>query len=165
MASTDSPNASLTPGVTHWREAMSSLRAGVAEREITPRVGIASGIWGAAKKSRSESIHIGLFLTAIAREGSDKRRSFIVGIDLCVLGCAECADDMLDRIAKGVGVSRDQILFSSSHTHAVPMPCLHRAIKDGSELVPEFRELIIDKTIEACIEAGSKIADVDITWG
>jgi hypothetical protein len=165
MASTDSPNATLAPSITHWREAMSSLRAGVAQREFTPKVGIASGIWGAAKKSRSESIHIGLFLTAIAREGADKRRSFIVGIDLCVLGCAECADDMLEQIAKGVGVSRDQILFTSSHTHAVPMPCLHRAKKDGSELVPEFRELIIQKSIEACIDAASKIADVDITWG
>ena len=165
MASTDSPNASLTPGVTHWREAMSSLRAGVSQREFTPQVGIASGIWGASKKSRSESVHIGLFLTAIAREGSDKRRSFIVGIDLCVLGCAECADDMLNRIAKGVGVSRDQILFSSSHTHAVPMPCIHRARNAGSELVPDFREAIIKNTIDACIDAASKIADVDITWG
>ena len=165
MASTDSPNAKLTPSVTHWREAMSSLRAGVAQREFTPKVGIASGIWGASKKSRSESIHIGLFLTAIAREGSDARRSYIVGIDLCVLGCAECADDMLNRIAKGVGVSRDQILFSSSHTHAVPMPCIHRARNAGSELVPDFREAIIKNTIDACIEAGSKISDVDITWG
>ena len=165
MASTDSPNASLTPGITHWREAMSSLRAGVAQREFTPKVGIASGIWGAAKKSRSESIHIGLFLTAIAREDGDRRKTFIVGIDLCVLGCAECADDMLDRIAEGVGVSRDQILFSSSHTHAVPLPCIHRPKKDGSELIPEFRDLIINKTIEACLEAASKIADVDITWG
>jgi hypothetical protein len=130
MASTDSPNASLAPSITQWREAMSSLRAGVAQREFTPKVGIASGIWGASKKSRSESIHIGLFLTAIAREDRDARRSYIVGIDLCVLGCAECADDMLNRIAKGVGVSRDQILFSSSHTHAVPMPCIHRAKKD-----------------------------------
>lgn len=118
MASTDSPNANLTPSITHWREAMSSLRAGVAQREFTPKVGIASGIWGASKKSRSESVHIGLFLTAIAREGSDGRRSFIVGIDLCVLGCAECADDMLDQIANGVGVHRDQILFSSSHTYS-----------------------------------------------
>jgi Flp pilus assembly protein TadD len=41
------------------------------------------------------------------------------------------------------------------------MPCIHRAKKDGSELVPEFRELIINNTIDACIEAGSKIADVD----
>ena len=88
MASTDSPNASLTPGITHWREAMSALRAGVAQREFTPKVGIASGIWGASKKSRSESVHIGLFLTAIAREDEGSRRSFIVGIDLCVLGCA-----------------------------------------------------------------------------
>ena len=82
MASKESPNASLTPGLTNWREAMSSLRAGVAQREFTPKVGIASGIWGAAKKSRSESIHIGLFLTAIAREDSDGRKTFIVGIDI-----------------------------------------------------------------------------------
>jgi hypothetical protein len=166
MAAIDSPNSSLTPSLTNWREPMSSLRCGIAQREFTPKVGIASGIWGAAKKTRSESIHIGLFLTVIAREDNSGQRSFIVGIDLCVLGCVECAHDMLDRIAAGIGVSRDQVLFSSSHTHAVPLPCIHRSLKkDGAELIPEFRESIIAKTIEACLDAASKIDDVDITWG
>ena len=63
---------------------MSALRCGVAQREFTPPVGIMSGIWGAAKKFRSESIHIGLFLTAVAREDKSGTKSFIVGIDLCV---------------------------------------------------------------------------------
>lgn len=165
MASLDSPNSKLTPNQTLWRESMSSLRCGVAQREFTPPVGIMSGIWGAAKKFRSESIHIGLFLTAVAREDKSGAKSFIVGIDLCVLGCLECAHDLLDRIAAGVGVSRDQILFSSSHTHAVPMPCLHRSKKEGSELVPAFRENIIKQTVDACKEAESKIVDATITWG
>lgn len=166
MSQEQSPNANLAPNQKHWREAMSSLKCGVAKREFTPEIGIASGIWGAAKKSRSESIHLGLFLTAIAREDRDGRKSFIIGIDLCVLGCVECAHDMLDRIAKGVGVDRDQILFSSSHTHAVPLPCIHRSMKkDGAELIPQFRESIIEKSVEACLEAAGKIEAVDITWG
>ncbi len=165
MSSTDSPNSHIAPSITQWREPMSALSCGIAQREFTPAIGIASGIWGAAKKFKSESIHIGLFLTTIAREDSDGKVSFIIGIDLCVLGCVECAHEMLDRIATGVGVGRDQILFSSSHTHAVPLPCVHRSKKNGSELISEFRESIINKTIEACIEAASRIEDVDITWG
>ena len=165
MASIDSPNAHLSPRETTWREPMSALRCGVAQREFTPPVGIMSGIWGAAKKFRSESIHIGLFLTAVAREDKSGAKSFIVGIDLCVLGCVECAHDLLDRIAAGVGVDRDKILFASSHTHAVPLPCIHRSTKEGSELIPAFRENIITKSIEACKEAASNIEDVDITWG
>lgn len=154
------------PRLTSWREPMSALRCGVATRDITPPVGIMSGVWGAAKKFKSESVHIGLFLTVVAREDSKSNKSFIVGVDLCVLGCAECADDMLNRIAQGVGVNRDSILFSSSHTHACPIPCIHRAKpKEGSELIPEFRENIIKHTIEACLEAATKIEDVDITWG
>ena len=132
MATIDSPNAHLAPRETQWREPMSALRCGVAQREFTPPVGIMSGIWGAAKKFRSESIHIGLFLTAVAREDKSGTKSFIVGIDLCVLGCVECAHDLLDRISAGVGVERDKILFASSHTHAVPLPCVHRSKKEGS---------------------------------
>ncbi len=154
------------PEISFWREPMSSLRCGIAKRDITPPVGIMSGVWGAAKKFKSESVHIGLFLTVVARESADAGKSFIVGIDLCVLGCAECADDMLNRIAAGVGVHRDKILFASSHTHACPIPCIHRAnTKEGSELIPDFRENIIKHTIDACLEASSKIEDVDITWG
>ena len=131
MASLDSPNASLTPRVIVWRENMSALLIGIAQADVTPPVGIESGVWGASKHSRSESVHHGLFLTAVAREDENGGKKYIVGIDLCVLGCLECGESLLTRIAAELGIDQNDLLFSSSHSHSTPLPCIHRSRKDG----------------------------------
>jgi hypothetical protein len=164
MASIDSPNANLKPRNTIWRESMSALRLGIAQVDVTPPIGIESGVWGASKVSRSEAVHHGLFVTAIAREDEDGKKKYIAGMDLCVLGCVECAENLLSKIAAQLGIAQDDLLFTSSHSHATPLPCIHRAHRDGSELVPAFIEQIIAGTVKACKEAAGKIADVDVTW-
>ncbi|MDP1720840.1 MAG: neutral/alkaline non-lysosomal ceramidase N-terminal domain-containing protein [Candidatus Nanopelagicaceae bacterium] len=164
MASTDSPNASLTPRTVVWREDMSALHMGIAQADVTPPVGIESGVWGASKHSRSESVHHGLFLTAVVREDAQGKRKFIVGIDLCVLGCLECGENLLTRIASELTIDQDDLLFSSSHSHSTPLPCIHRSRKDGSELVPGFIDQIVTGTVKACKEAAANVQDVDITW-
>ena len=164
MTSTDSPNASLTPRTVVWRENMSALRMGIAQADVTPPVGIESGVWGASKHSRSESVHHGLFLTVVAREDEHGKKKFIVGIDLCVLGCLECGESLLTKIASELAIDQNDLLFSSSHSHSTPLPCIHRSRKDGSELVPGFIDQIVSGTVKACREAAANIHDVDITW-
>ena len=164
MSTAQSPNQHISPEVLDWRQAASALKMGIAQRDITPPVGIMSGIWGAAKKFRSESVHFGLFVTAVASKDEKGEISFIAGADLCVLGCVECADDLLGSIATQLGISRDQLLFASSHTHASPLPCIHRSKKEGSEFIPGFIDQIISGTVEACKEAAKTIQDVDVTW-
>ena len=164
MASTQSPNAKLTPSTTTWRENLSALKLGIAQVDVTPPVGIESGTWGASKISRSEAVHIGLFVTVLAREDSTGKKSYIAGIDLCVLGCVECAENMLSQIASQLGIDKDQLLFTSSHSHSTPLPCTHRSKKDGHELVSAFIDQIIAGTVKACKEAARAISDVDVTW-
>jgi hypothetical protein len=164
MASVDSPNAKLTPNTVVWREDMSALRLGIAQVDVTPPIGIESGVWGASKKSRSEVVHHGLFVTAVAREDQNGSKKYIVGIDLCVLGCLECAENLLLKISAQLDIEQNDLLFSSSHSHSTPLPCIHRSRKDGHELVPAFIEQVIEGTVKACKEAASKIVDVDITW-
>jgi len=164
MASTDSPNANLTPRTVVWREDMSSLRMGIAQADVTPPVGIESGVWGASKHSRSESVHHGLFLTAVAREDEHGKKKFIVGIDLCVLGCLECGTNLLTRITNELGIEQNDLLFSSSHSHSTPLPCIHRSRKDGNEFVPGFIDQIAIGTVKACKEAAANVQDVDVTW-
>ena len=164
MTAATSPNVKLTPNTTIWREGLSALRLGIAQVNVTPPVGIESGVWGASTVSRSEAIHIGLFVTALARAEVDGRNSYIAGIDLCVLGCVECASHLLSEIASQLGIAEDQLLFASSHSHSTPLPCTHRSRKDGHEFVPEFIEQIIAGTVKACKEAKNQITDVDVTW-
>ncbi len=164
MASNDSSNAFLTPRTVVWREDMSALRLGIAQVDITPPIGIESGVWGASKHSRSESVHHGLYVTVIAREDQLGGRRFIAGIDLCVLGCLECGTNLLTRITHELGIDENDLLFSSSHSHSTPLPCIHRSKKEGSELVPGFIDQIVMGTVQACEEAAKNIQDVDITW-
>lgn len=164
MAVTQSQNENLTPSTTVWRENLSFLKLGVAQLDITPLVGIESGVWGASKFSRSQTVHIGLFVTVLAREDITRKISFIVGIDLCALGCTECAENILAKIVSQLGIEPDQLLFSSSHSHSTPLPCIHRSKKDGHELVPEFIEQIINVTVKACNQAVRNISVANVTW-
>lgn len=164
MASIDTPNAKLAPKEKVWRENLSSLRIGVAQVDVTPPVGIESGVWGASKHSRSESVHFGLFVTALAQQDPNGKISYITGADLCVLGCVECAENLLMKISAKLEIDKEDLLFSSSHSHSTPLPCIHRSFKDGHELVPGFIDQLIDGTVKACQEAAAKIQDVNITW-
>jgi hypothetical protein len=68
------------------------------------------------------------------------------------------------KISAQLDIEQNDLLFSSSHSHSTPLPCIHRSRKDGHELVPAFIEQVIEGTVKACKEAASKIVDVDITW-
>ncbi|MEI6038688.1 MAG: neutral/alkaline non-lysosomal ceramidase N-terminal domain-containing protein [Actinomycetes bacterium] len=164
MTSVDSPNVTLTPRQVLWREDMSALRLGISQANITPPIGIESGIWGASKHSRSESVHHGLFVTVVAREDDKGGMKYIAGIDLCVLGCLECGTSLITRITDQLGVEVNDLLFSSSHSHSTPLPCIHRTPKPGGEMIPAFIEQVIDGTVKACKEAAGNIQDVDVTW-
>jgi hypothetical protein len=164
MASIDTPNAKLAPNQKVWRESLSSLRLGIAQVDVTPPIGIESGVWGASKHSRSESVHFGLFVTALAQQDANGKVSYITGADLCVLGCVECAENLITKVSAGLNIDKNDLLFSSSHSHSTPLPCIHRSHKDGHELVPAFIEQLIAGTIKACQDAASRIQDVDITW-
>ena len=164
MASVDTPNAKLAPHKKVWRESLSALRVGIAQVNVTPPIGIESGVWGASKHSRSESVHYGLFVTALAQEDAPGKISFLAGVDLCVLGCLECAENLLTKITSRLNIERDNLLFNSSHSHSTPLPCIHRSHKDGHELVPAFIEQLIEGTVKACQDAAANLQDAQITW-
>ena len=164
MASVDTPNSNLAPRKKVWRESLSALRVGIAQIDVTPPIGIESGVWGASKHSRSESVHHGLFVTALAQQDTAGHINYITGVDLCVLGCLECAESLITEIISKLKIDKDSLLFNSSHSHSTPLPCTHRSRKDGQELVPAFIEQLIEGTVKACQEAAAKIEDAQITW-
>lgn len=154
----------LAPTKLAWREKMSFLRMGMSQVEVTPSIGIQSGGWGASKHSRSETIHMGLFVTALAKINANGNVNYIVGADLILMGCIECADSMLTKITTSLGISKDDLLFSSSHSHSTPWICVHRATKEGHELIPDFVIQMISGVIEACQKAKNSAEDVQVTW-
>jgi hypothetical protein len=154
----------MRPKVDRVTPSLSRVHAGVAQRDITPPVGIQSNPWGKSASARSTGVHHPLTASAIAIKG--ERELFLVALDLGWLCCYEC-DVVLfrTRVVEEVGVDIDDLLVNLSQTHKGPPFCIHEANREGAELVPDYIEKVISTVIEICKEARTKIEEVDITWG
>lgn len=159
-----SHNADILPSKETWRENQTFMKMGMAQVDVTPPIGIQSGGWGASNHSRSESVHRSLLVTALAKVDKQGKTKFIIGMDLILIGCIECAELTLTKIATGLRINLDDLLFSSSHSHSTPWLCVHRTTKEGGELIPDFADRVINGAIEACKTAASRVDDVSATW-
>ncbi len=94
-------------------------KAGVGVTDITPE----KPIWMAgyaARKHPSEGVEIPLHAKALALEDNKGHRCVIITSDL--LGFPRAVSDPIaQRLAERFGLRRDQVLFTSSHTHSGPV--------------------------------------------
>lgn len=138
---------------------------GISQADITPPVGISSNPWGKSSSALSMGVHRPLTATAIAIQTADRTR-FIVGLDIGWIGCYEC--DVIrfrSRVVRELGVEIDDLLVNLSQTHKGPPFCIHEALREGKELVPDFIEKTITSIIDICRQAAASAREVDITWG
>lgn len=157
---------SARPTVDRVRSALTRISLGVAQADITPPIGISSNPWGKSTSALSTGVHRPLTATAIAmRDGAGKLR-FVVGLDLGWIGCHECdVVKFRSRVVRELGVEIDDLLVNLSQTHKGPPFCIHEALREGKELVPEFIEKTIISVIEICKLAAESAREVNITWG
>jgi hypothetical protein len=94
-------------------------KAGVSSTVITP----ARSIWMAGYAARNQS-SVGtlqdIYAKALAIEDNSGRRVVIVTTDLLGI-TAPLAANVSGRVAKQYGLSRDRLMFNSSHTHCGPV--------------------------------------------
>ena len=154
---------SARPIVDHERSSLARLSVGVAQAEITPPVGISSNPWGKSTSAISTGVHRPLMAVAMCMKGvSDK---FIVTLDLGWIGCHECdVVKFRGRVVNELGISLDDLLVNLSQTHKGPPMCVHEALREGKELVPDFIEKVISTVIEICKKARKGVQLADITW-
>jgi hypothetical protein len=151
------------PKVDRVKSALSRLNLGVAQADITPPVGISANPWGKSTTALSTGIHRPFFAVA-ACIGAERDR-FIVTLDLGWIGCYEC--DVINfrgRVARELNIDIDDLLVNLSQTHKGPPFCIHEALREGKELVPDWVELVITSVIKICRDARSSKEEVDITW-
>ncbi len=94
-------------------------KAGVAVADITPE----GPIWMAgyaARKGPSQGTDQHLHAKALALEDHAAHRCIIVTTDLLGFPAA-VSDPIAENVRRLYGVERDQILFTSSHTHSGPV--------------------------------------------
>lgn len=146
---------------------LSRVLCGVAQRDITPPVGIQSNPWGKSESARSTGVHHPLMANAMLLKGLGGvgREQFLVTLDIGWIGCYECdVTNFRTRVVNELGIDRDDLLVNLSQTHKGPPFCIHEAIREGAELVPAFIENAITSVIAICQEARTRVAEVDITW-
>jgi len=96
---------------------MSRLNAGVARAVITPPVGYHMGQWG-LRKGRSDSVHRDLLCRTVVFQLADTIVA-VIALDIC--GMHRSISDMVYRkITALTGVSRENVVLNSSHSHTAP---------------------------------------------
>ncbi|MBD3627287.1 neutral/alkaline non-lysosomal ceramidase N-terminal domain-containing protein [Cyclobacterium sp.] len=100
------------------RQGYSGWRAGVTKVEITPQ----EPMWMAGYASRdrpSEGVRHAIWAKALVLEDSMGNRAVLVTTDLVGIR-QELSQRIRDRLMQEYGLSKDQIILNSSHTHTGP---------------------------------------------
>jgi hypothetical protein len=115
-------------------------RAGVARGDITPPVGIYHRMWGAATHDRATGVHRPLLATLLRLEpleGSPEQRRLMVALDHCILDGSEIRR-IQDTVGTAVGLAREHVHITLSHTHGSGWMSRSRADLPGGELIGPY---------------------------
>ena len=128
------------------------LRAGWAERDITPEVGHPlAGYGGRANDKRSEGIREPVFVRALAlNDGTDT--VVLVGTDL-LQTLPNILELVEQRIEPELGLTNANIMYTSSHTHCGPGGLAPGIVAREAfgEFSPAYLELLSTRMAEAII--------------
>ena len=140
-----------------------SLKAGVAQRNIDPPIGIRAASWGAAKSHVATGLHRDITTTALAvLHGSTPL--YLVTVDW---GWWQGVKDDLNirgKVIAGLGIKEDQLQLHLTHTHAGPNTACDVAHLEGGELLAPYHQFAVDSIISACKEAKDGALAATITW-
>ena len=114
---------------------MGQLYCGAAKRCITPDKDMLKDLVG-LKQHRFAGVLDDIFVRVMAI-GTRERMALVISFDLTT---APCSEEFLTRLSAQTGVRREDILFFSIHTHAVPF----------NDLDLEERERQSEETLAAC---------------
>lgn len=135
------------------------LKAGWAERDITPEIGHPmAGYGGRANDKRSTGIRERVYIRALAlSDGADT--VVLVGSDM-LQTLPNLLELVEERISKSVGLTNRNVMYTSSHTHCGPgglAPGLVAREAFGA-YAPEYVVLLADRFAEAIAEAVTTMA-------
>lgn len=95
---------------------MEKLKMGVARRIITPEIGAC--LYGYQPNIASESVNDDLTATAFYFEQGETK-AFMISVTVCLVK-TKLAQEILETIEKNIGVPKENILLSATHTHSGP---------------------------------------------
>ncbi len=139
-------------------------RLGIGRKEITPPGNIYHRCWGAASHDAATGIHAPLFATVLFMQTAQSQpKQLLVTLDLGWLREGEL-DALGLTVAEKVGLDRDRVTITFSHTHAAGNYDLDRVNDEGGDLIPVYLEKLPGLIAEAASEAQANVADVEIAF-
>ena len=115
-----------------------AVRIGVAERVITPELGVEMAGF-AARKGVAAGVHDDLHARALVVEGPDETVGILVG---SVIGFGqELVDRIRAAVAEQTGLDGDRILIAATHTHS------------GPKVEGDYAPFLEDRCVECLTEA------------
>lgn len=150
----------------------SICRAGAAQCDITPPVGIYHRMWGAATHDRSTGVHRPLVATALALapagpadvEPGSPQRQVLVSLDHCLLWGREMAQ--LERtLVEQTGLSPAELVITFSHTHGAGLMGLERADLPGGNLIAPYLDELARRVAAIVRQALERLTPAHIVYG
>lgn len=154
----------VLPASTVWRPRESDLLVGVAKVDVTPPVGIRARNWGASRVGHATGIHRPLTTSAIAFGTEGGRVSYLVTTDLCTWGHTESFLGIFEPVLAAVGATPEEVLLHLVHNHCGPSIAETDLTLPGAEMIPAYRQQLIDGIVEAIRGAAAAMTPSRITW-
>ena len=148
---------------------MSELNVGIVGFDITPEIDPVFGAWGTTP-SMTE-IDMPLLARCIAMR-QDERLLIWFGSDLVGEGLAD-TQKLRDEVSQGLGLERDQVIWSTSQTHASPAMPGSKHTGSGTtdvntanpEKLSQARRKFLDRYVEAAKQAIDQLQPANVLAG
>lgn len=143
-------------------------QVGVARSDITP----AKKIWlagYASRKKPAEGTTHPLWAKALVFKDGQGNRAAIVTTDLIGL-TRELSDNVGARVARETGMTREQILLNSSHTHCSPVvrgcaPLAYDFSPAQQKDVDDYAKVLEDKLVKVIVSASKSLKPAQLSYG
>lgn len=155
-------SASITPAFA------SEWRAGVAAVKITPEAAVPMAGYGSRNRP-SEGVVSDLYAKVLALTDASGQRAVWITTDLIGLR-GEVAEQICLEITERTGLSRNQILINSSHTHTGPaiadsdIPA-YFIPPESAPLIHAYRDMLQERIVEAVMQALTRMEPAELSSG
>jgi hypothetical protein len=138
---------------------------GVARADITPPPNIYARSWGSALHDAAEGIHRPLVTTCLFFRGGDPQiELYLLCFDLGWWYDIAHEREIRDRILEKSGIRNDQLVTHMGHTHSGPITNLQNLNRKGGDLIPAYRDKIVDGAVAALLGAKANAQPAVASW-
>src|SRR5258708_6687282 len=138
---------------------------GVARADITPPANIYARSWGSAKHDAAEGIHRPLVVTCLFFRGGDPQLElYLLCFDLGWWYDNAHELEIRKAILEKSGIRNNQLVTHMGHTHSGHASNLQNVGRQGGDLIPAYREKIVDGAVAALLGSKANAQPAVASW-